>query len=96
MEAASELRCVLWRQLASYAETHCVCLCSLAPPPEDRELVREVLEELPQHEEDYLDLTLEEESQLIATIRNYLGGSGSGSGGGRVGATGGGGAAHSQ
>lgn len=60
--------------------------------------MREVLEELPQHEEDYLDLTLEEESQLIATIRNYLGGggSGSGSGGGRVGATGGGGAAQSQ
>lgn len=60
---------------------------------EDRELVREVLEELPQHEEDYLDLTLEEESQLIATMRNYLGGGG-GSGGGRGGA--GGGAAHSQ
>lgn len=59
------------------------------PPPEDRELVREVLDELPQHEEDYLDLTLEDESQLIATMRSYLGG-------GRGGGGGGGGIAHTQ
>lgn len=55
----------------------------LRPPPEDRELVREVLDELPQHEEDYLDLTLEDESQLIATMKSYLGGE-AGCGGGGI------------
>ncbi|KAM9839512.1 NEDD8 ultimate buster 1 isoform 2-T7 [Aulostomus maculatus] len=39
---------------------------------EDSELVNEVLEDLSHHEEDYLDLTLEEESQLIATMKSYL------------------------
>lgn len=38
----------------------------------DRELVNEVLEDISRHEEDYLDLTLEEESELIATMKVYL------------------------
>ncbi|XP_061777458.1 NEDD8 ultimate buster 1 isoform X3 [Nerophis ophidion] len=38
----------------------------------DSELVNEVLEDISRHEDDYLDLTLEEESRLIATIKNYL------------------------
>ncbi|KAM4718107.1 NEDD8 ultimate buster 1 [Anableps anableps] len=40
--------------------------------PEDSELVNEVLEDISRHEEDYLDLTLEEESQLISTLKTYL------------------------
>ncbi|XP_060949482.1 NEDD8 ultimate buster 1 isoform X2 [Limanda limanda] len=40
--------------------------------PEDEELVSEVLEDLSRHEEDYLDLTLEEESQLIDTMKSFL------------------------
>ncbi|XP_047424527.1 NEDD8 ultimate buster 1 [Mugil cephalus] len=40
--------------------------------PEDSELVNEVLEDISHHEEDYLDLTLEEESELIATMKAYL------------------------
>ncbi|XP_067341677.1 NEDD8 ultimate buster 1-like isoform X1 [Channa argus] len=39
---------------------------------EDDELVNEVLEDISHHEEDYLDLTLEEESQLINTMKTYL------------------------
>lgn len=39
---------------------------------EDTELVNEVLEDISRHEEDYLDLTLEDESELIATMRSYL------------------------
>ncbi|KAE8279609.1 NEDD8 ultimate buster 1 [Larimichthys crocea] len=38
----------------------------------DDELVNEVLEDISRHEEDYLDLTLEEESELIATMKTYL------------------------
>ncbi|XP_070708925.1 NEDD8 ultimate buster 1 [Pempheris klunzingeri] len=38
----------------------------------DSELVNEVLEDISRHEEDYLDLTLEEESELIATMKTYL------------------------
>ncbi|XP_072235024.1 NEDD8 ultimate buster 1 [Leuresthes tenuis] len=40
--------------------------------PEDNELVNEVLEDISRHEEDYLDLTLEEESELIAVMKTYL------------------------
>ncbi len=39
---------------------------------DDNELVNEVLEDISHHEEDYLDLTLEEESELIATMKTYL------------------------
>ncbi|XP_076617730.1 NEDD8 ultimate buster 1 [Chaetodon auriga] len=38
----------------------------------DNELVNEVLEDISRHEDDYLDLTLEEESELIATMKAYL------------------------
>ncbi|XP_044032120.1 NEDD8 ultimate buster 1 isoform X2 [Siniperca chuatsi] len=38
----------------------------------DNELVNEVLEDISRHEEDYLDLTLDEESELIATMKTYL------------------------
>uniref|UniRef100_A0A3B4F122 Negative regulator of ubiquitin like proteins 1 n=1 Tax=Pundamilia nyererei TaxID=303518 RepID=A0A3B4F122_9CICH len=46
-----------------------ICLCD---PPEDSELVSEVLEDIAPHEEDYLDLTLEEESELISAMKAYL------------------------
>uniref|UniRef100_A0A3B3ZCS4 UBA domain-containing protein n=1 Tax=Periophthalmus magnuspinnatus TaxID=409849 RepID=A0A3B3ZCS4_9GOBI len=39
---------------------------------EDDEVVSEVLEDISRHEEDYLDLTLEEESELIATLQSHL------------------------
>ncbi|KAM3849512.1 NEDD8 ultimate buster 1-like [Diretmus argenteus] len=39
---------------------------------EDSELVNEVLEDISRHEEDYLDLTLEEENELINTMKTYL------------------------
>uniref|UniRef100_G3Q214 Negative regulator of ubiquitin-like proteins 1 n=1 Tax=Gasterosteus aculeatus aculeatus TaxID=481459 RepID=G3Q214_GASAC len=38
----------------------------------DSELVNEALEDIARHEEDYLDLNLEEESELIATMKTYL------------------------
>ncbi|XP_012671747.1 NEDD8 ultimate buster 1 [Clupea harengus] len=38
----------------------------------DADLVNEVLEDIPQHEEDYLDMTLDEESEVIAQLRSFL------------------------
>ncbi|XP_059182922.1 NEDD8 ultimate buster 1 [Centropristis striata] len=45
---------------------------STSTSTEDSELVKEVLEDLSVHEEDYLDLTLEEENELITTMKTYL------------------------
>lgn len=39
---------------------------------EDEELVSEVLDDISRHEEDYLDLTLEEESELIEKMKTFL------------------------
>ncbi|XP_029385081.1 NEDD8 ultimate buster 1 [Echeneis naucrates] len=39
---------------------------------EDEDLVSEVLDDISRHEEEYLDLTLEEESELIETMKTYL------------------------
>lgn len=40
--------------------------------PEDDELVHELLGDISRHEEDYLDLTLDEEAELIAAMKGYL------------------------
>lgn len=55
----------------------CVCVVAIVVFPEgtaslDADLVNEVLEDIPQHEEDYLDMTLDEESEVIAQLRSFL------------------------
>lgn len=45
---------------------------SVISSPMDEELVNEVLKDIPRHEEDYLDVTLEEEEELMARLRSYI------------------------
>lgn len=45
---------------------------SVSEDPMDVDLVNEVLEDIPRHEEDYLDITLEEEREFIAQMKSFL------------------------
>ena len=51
--------------------TLCLCSASGSSIP-DIEMVDEVLKYIPEHEEDYLDVTLEEEGELLGLIKSYL------------------------
>lgn len=59
----------LINELKLCIKTHCSASGSSLP---ETELVNEVLEYIPRHEEDYLDVTLEVESELIALLNSYL------------------------
>lgn len=51
--------------------TPCLCSASGSSIP-DIELVDEVLKYIPEHEEDYLDVTLDEEGELLGRIKSFL------------------------
>lgn len=57
---------------SSSSATSSSATSSSTTSPEDEAVVSELLGDLSRHEEDYLDLTLEEESELIATLQSYL------------------------
>ncbi|XP_016426087.1 NEDD8 ultimate buster 1-like [Sinocyclocheilus rhinocerous] len=54
-------------------DSNVVCVCAASAWSRlDEDLVNEVLEDIPRHEEDYLDLTLDEEKELLLQIRSSL------------------------
>uniref|UniRef100_A0A673GW43 NEDD8 ultimate buster 1-like n=1 Tax=Sinocyclocheilus rhinocerous TaxID=307959 RepID=A0A673GW43_9TELE len=63
--------CVFIHDSMRAADVVCVCAAS-AWSRLDEDLVNEVLEDIPRHEEDYLDLTLDEEKELLLQIRSSL------------------------